>query len=549
MCREAILTACDGEDLASKLGLLVEPRKYCVVCGSIYRHELRTCPEDGSVLRLDAEQGERLGLGHVLGNYRLIRKLGEGGVGTVYEGEHVRLGRKMALKVLHPETASAETIVRFFNEARAVNQIRHPNIVDVEDFVTTDAGDHYLIMELLQGEDLRGVISREGVMDPQRVSAIGEQMASALGAIHRAGILHRDLKPDNIFLIRKPDGREIAKLLDFGIAKFLTDKEGMTRAGMTLGTPEYMAPEQILSSGKPGPVADIYSLGMLMYECLAGAPAFTATTTAAILRGHISEPVVPPSHRRGEALPAVLEAAVLKCLEKESANRFANGDQLAMALRADRAVALVTPRYKPGGQRKSRALQMLPAFAMAAAAAVIHFMPRPDRATAAPVAAAAAPVVAEATPSGAAVVPPAAPIAAPAVAVPPAPVDEAPAEEPVKPVPKHIDVALVTNPAGARLFIGSKPLGMSPATVTIPVGTSPVTLVAKFPDGSEVTQTIVPDRPIPKIAFVKPPKKPDVAAKQPPRAKPPAPKPPPKRQTTPTDKLESRDGTMNPFGQ
>ena len=98
----------------------------------------------------------------------------------------------------------------------------------------------------------------------------------------------------------------------------------MTREGMTLGTPEYMAPEQILSSGKPGPGADIYSLGMLMYECVAGAPAFTATTTAAILRGHISEPVVPPSQRRGEAIPPVLEAAILKCLEKEPKDRFAD---------------------------------------------------------------------------------------------------------------------------------------------------------------------------------------------------------------------------------
>ncbi|HEY5950252.1 MAG TPA: protein kinase, partial [Kofleriaceae bacterium] len=126
----------------------------------------------------ETEAGSRLPLGHVLGSYRLIRKLGEGGVGTVYEGEHIRLGRKMALKVLHPETASAETIVRFFNEARAVNQIRHPNIVDVEDFVTADTGEHYLIMELLAGEDLRSVLSRDGVLAPERVSRIGEQMAS-----------------------------------------------------------------------------------------------------------------------------------------------------------------------------------------------------------------------------------------------------------------------------------------------------------------------------------------------------------------------------------
>src|ERR1041385_9020122 len=152
------------------------------------------------------------------------------------------------------------------------------------------------------------------------------QIASALGAIHKAGIVHRDIKPDNIHICKKADGTEVAKLIDFGIAKFLGAQEGMTREGMTLGTPEYMAPEHSVSSGKPGPAADLYSLGMLMYECVAGAPAFTATTTAAILRGHISEPVTPPSHRRGEPVPPVLEAAILKCLAKDPKNRFQSGD-------------------------------------------------------------------------------------------------------------------------------------------------------------------------------------------------------------------------------
>jgi hypothetical protein len=477
------------------------------------------------MLVLETEPGERLQLGYVLGNYRLIRKLGEGGVGTVYEGEHIRLGRKMALKVLHTETANAEVIVRFFNEARAVNEIRHPNIVDVEDFVTAETGEHYLIMELLIGEDLRSVLSREGVMNPARVSTIGEQMAGALSAIHSVGILHRDLKPDNIFVTRRPDGTELAKLLDFGIAKFLTDREGMTRAGMTLGTPEYMAPEQILSSGKPGPAADIYSLGMMMYECLAGAPAFTATTTAAILRGHISEPIVPPSHRRGEALPPVLEAAVLRCLEKDPAHRPPPGADLARALRADRAVTLVTPPYEPGKHklaRKSRALQLLPAFAMSAAALVLHFSPRDERASAAPAPSAVA-----------------APLTEGKVAESPTPAVEAPPA-----APAAIDIALVSHPEGAQLFVGDKELGESPAVATLPVSDRPVTLIARFPDGTEVTQVVVPDRPLAQIAFVKPAKKAEVAAKPAPRA---TNSTRPKRAAGRGDKLEDRDGTMDPF--
>jgi hypothetical protein len=281
-----------------------------------------------------------------------------------------------------------------------------------------------------------------------------------------------------------------------------------------------MAPEQILSNGKPGPGADIYSLGMLMYECVAGAPAFTATTTAAILRGHIREPVVPPSHRRGEAIPPVLEAAILKCLEKEPQDRFHSGDELAAALRADRAVELVTPRFKPGHVRgHRRVLQSLPAFGMMAAAAVIHFLPHPPQATASPV-----PVV----------------TTAPAP-TPPAPTP-APAAAPA-PAPATIDVALTTSPQGAELFLGEKALGESPQLVTIPMASEPVTLTARFPDGTEVVQTIVPDRPLPQVAFLKP--KPQ---------KPTEPKPvrPAKRVTTPSKPtnpgtLDSRDGTMDPF--
>ena len=469
------------------------------------------------MLVLEAEQGETLRLGHVLGNYRLIRKLGEGGVGSVYEGEHVRLGRKMALKVLHPDVASAETIARFFNEARAVNEIKHPNILDVEDFVTADTGEHYLIMELLVGEDLRTVISRDGLLSPSRVTKIGEQVASALAAIHRAGIVHRDLKPDNIYLIQK-DGEELIKLLDFGIAKFLDEKQGLTRDGMTMGTPEYMAPEQILTSGKPGSQADLYSLGMMLYECLAGAPAFTATTTAAILRGHISDPIVPPSQRRGEQLPPALESVVLKCLEKDPANRFKTADEIVEALAADRIVEVVsvtravTARtMKAPKKPTSRALQMLPAFVMAGAALVLHMWPRDVE----------KPAVA-------------APAPAPVVAAAPKAV---PAETPA--APAKIDVTLLSKPAGADMYLGDEPLGQSPVTASIPVSSTPIALVARFEDGIEVTQTIVPDRPLPTITFDKPKAGTPVSR---PRPKLPAPQPP-VQHTGPLN----REGTIDPF--
>jgi serine/threonine-protein kinase len=356
-------------------------------------------------------------------------------------------------------------------------------------------------MELLQGEDLRTVFSREGLLAPSRVLAIGEQIASALAGIHAAGIVHRDLKPDNIFLTMK-NGVETVKLLDFGIAKFLADNEGLTREGMTMGTPEYMAPEQILTSGKPGTPADLYSLGMLMYECLAGAPAFTATTTAAVLRGHVSDPVVSPSQRRGEPVPRVLESVVLKCLEKDPKHRFQTADEVIAALRGDRAVDVVGV-----AKRRSRVGQMIPAFVMAAAALVLHFMPatRAKQAVAAP--------------------PP-----------PPAPVVvAAPAPAPAPPTPATITVTLTSTPSGADMYLGETPLGQAPVTTSIPLSSEPVALVARFADGAVVTQRIVPDRPLPAIEFARP--------------KPAAPvvHPHPKKPTVPAHTPTDREGTINPF--
>ena len=489
------------------------------------------------MLVLEAEDGARASrLGHVIGNYRLLRMLGEGGVGTVYEAEHIRLGRRVALKLLHPEVVDAEVVTRFFNEARAVNEIRHANIIEVEDFVTTPTGEHFMLMELLQGEDLRSVVSRERMLDPQRVARIGEQVASALAAVHAVNIIHRDLKPDNIFVIQR-DGQEMSKLLDFGVAKFTNDGSGLTRAGMTMGTPQYMAPEQIIAGMEVGTSSDIYALGILMYELLTGVTPFNGTSIAAILRAHVSEAVVPPSIRRGEPIPDVLEAVVMKCLEKEIEDRFGTADELAEALRADEPVKLSgrvqTRAATQSGQsarmaavrvpsqsgrmpsqsgrmasesgrmasesgraasepeaetvepasvrRPRRFVQMLPALAMAAAAAVIHFWPQSEPATA------------NAAP---------APIAAPRDATP------RPIPEP-EPALASIRLSLSSNPAGATLFLGAerKPIGTAPVEISLPISSEPVTLIAKFANGREVTEKIVPDGPRREIMFEKPSEK------------------------------------------
>ena len=457
-------------------------------------------------------------LGHVLGQYRLLRVLGEGGVGTVYEGVHVQLGRRMALKVVHRDGATEEVVTRFFNEARAVNEIRHPNILEIEDFVSTELGDHYLLMELLVGEDLRSLLGREGVLSPDRVTTIGEQLASALAGVHAVGIVHRDLKPDNVFMSERPGSDAVCKLLDFGIAKFTAEGQGVTRAGMTLGTPEYMAPEQIVTEGQPGPRTDIYALGMLMYECLAGAPAFTATTTAGILRGHLSEPVVPPSVRRGQPVPAVLEAVVMKCLAKDPAQRFASAAEVGLALRATQPVALPVvaapaPAPAPRNTRR-RTVQMIPAFVMAAAALVLHFAP-----------------TSHAEPPQTAQPPPPAPLAAPAPAPTP-PVAPPPIE------PATVKLVLASEPIGAELFLGAerRPLGHAPITTKIAMSSEPIQIVARFADGREVVQSVVPDRDLPVLRFVPRPARSNPVAGHPPAT--------PVHERSP--KAE-HDGTIDPF--
>jgi serine/threonine protein kinase len=534
----------DAGTAAVILGLIASQpdRRLCVVCSKVFRADITTCPDDGSMLVLEAGGGEEGGarLGHVIGNYRLQRVLGEGGVGVVYAAEHVRLGRKVAIKLLHPDVVSEEIVQRFFNEARAVNAIRHPNIIDVEDFVTAPTGEHYMVMELLSGQDLRTAIGDEGILDPERVRKIATHIADALAAVHAVGIVHRDLKPDNIFLTMK-DGAEVAKLLDFGIAKF-SDTHGLTRAGMTMGTPEYMAPEQILTDGTPGPAGDLYALGMVMYEALAGAPAFTATTTAAILRAHCYEKPAPPSDRRGEAMPQSLEAIVMRCLEKSPADRFASATELAAALRGQ-VVATRLPTKRPATaphRSPRRALIMMPAFAMAAAALFLHLSV---------IRGAGEPEIRRSQTTGAAT-------ASPSAVHPVAPkpdVRTAPVPVPPPPPPSAgsadlrttgsatatVQIGLVSEPAGAELFVGEdlRALGPAPVTASLAAGSDPVDLVARWPDGVEVRETLVPDHAIRELRLVKP-----VAAPQVPHLT----RHGTNKRTNGSNDTD-RDGTLDPF--
>ncbi len=258
-------------------------------------------------------------LGQHVGKYRIVGKLGAGGMGSVYEAVDESIGRRVALKLLRPElSADPEGAARFRNEARATNIVEHAGLVQIYELGQLENGSLYIVMELLKGESLRARMDRHGgrlpVADTLRLS---RQIASALAAAHERGIVHRDLKPDNIMVVPEPEmpGGERIKLVDFGIAKLFADQTGVsahikTQTGVLMGTPLYMSPEQCRGDSSVGDRSDVYSLGVILFQALCGSPPFFAEGMGALIGKHIYE--APPALRSlfvGPGLDA--EVAVL----------------------------------------------------------------------------------------------------------------------------------------------------------------------------------------------------------------------------------------------
>jgi eukaryotic-like serine/threonine-protein kinase len=273
-------------------------------------------------------------IGKVVGSYRLLEIIGRGGMGCVYRAEHVKLGRDVALKLLREDYAQRrDAVTRFFQEARAVNLIRHRNIVDVIDYVELDDGNVFIIMELLAGHSM-GRLMR-GTIELDRAIGILGQICDGLSAAHAVGIVHRDLKPDNIIIVRSPDGGDLVKILDFGVAK-LVDKYAsdpdLTAVGAVIGTPAYMSPEQA-GGLAVDPRADVYALGAIMYELFTHHLVFRAGTFGEFVRRHLNEPPKPPRQLPGcEEMDPQLEAIILRCLEKSPDARFQNALELRSSL-------------------------------------------------------------------------------------------------------------------------------------------------------------------------------------------------------------------------
>jgi serine/threonine protein kinase len=276
-----------------------------------------------------------LDVGQIIGNYTITAKLGEGGMGVVYLAVHPVIGKKVAMKAIHPELSrNPEVVSRFVMEAKSVNQIGHDHIVDIADFGTTSSGDFYFIMEYLQGESLAERLKREVLISQPRALAIAAQVADALGASHNHGIIHRDLKPENIFLITRRGNPDFVKVLDFGLAKLTQVEEKVThktRAGSVMGTPYYMSPEQGEGKLQIDNRADIYSLGIILFEMLTGKVPFGGEGYGEIIVKHITHQA-PSARKINPAISAAVEMIIFRTLAKERSARFQTMQELRDAL-------------------------------------------------------------------------------------------------------------------------------------------------------------------------------------------------------------------------
>ncbi len=303
-------------------------------------HQLPMSPTDVAAPDADSSAPVEVDVDPLVGStvgdrYVIKSLLAEGGMGRVYQAEHKILGKRLAVKVLHPELATNQELgARFLREARAAAAIDSDHVVNIIDFGRLEEGTSYFVMEFLEGVTLADWIDDHGASPPELICHVSAQIAEGMSAAHATGIVHRDLKPDNLTLIRRKGNPHFVKILDFGIAKRPTSdgSRQLTLVGTTLGTPHYMAPEQI-TAGRVDVRTDIYSLGAVMYEMATGLPPFDSEVLALLLAQHLNDAPKPiREHAMCANFPRQLEDLILKCLEKQAANRFQTAGALEAAL-------------------------------------------------------------------------------------------------------------------------------------------------------------------------------------------------------------------------
>jgi len=298
--------------------------KVCPLCSDVYNEET-TCPKDGATLILKTIFDDSL-IGTVLKEaYRIEEQIGIGGMGAVYRVTQLRLGRSVALKVLLPKFNSAPDIVkRFFREARILSQLNHPNIISIIDFGNTEDGLVYMVMEYLEGQTLLDYVPRGKGLDEDLILQLMSQIGQGLAAAHQLPLIHRDLKPGNVFLAQVMGKGWTAKILDFGISKILDDiDENLTHEGMVMGTPGYIAPEQITFSSEPTIATDIYALGGILYFMMGGrSPYHHCTGYSALTRQLQADPDPIPAHEMADPSIEKFFPVVLKAMQREPSARY-----------------------------------------------------------------------------------------------------------------------------------------------------------------------------------------------------------------------------------
>jgi len=325
--------------------------KLCPVCSTEYPDDVKFCPNDGQTLRSAAPASDLIGQ-IVADRYHVVKQLGEGGMGQVYLAEHVKMGRRSAIKVMNPSMVhDPDAVARFNREAANASRINHPNVCAIYDFGETPDGLIYLAMEFIEGEPLTDVIEREGALPLPRAAAIFLQTADALQAAHDLGIVHRDLKPDNIMVSRRKSGGDMVKVVDFGIAKAIGgDQAGqkVTKTGLVVGTPEFMSPEQLSGDAVDGR-SDLYSLALVLYRMLTGKVPFEATSVQeTMIKRLTDEPTTLAEARPDLSFPAGLQPVLDTALARTPLERY----QTVTKFAAD--VAAVTGRPVEGAVPHTR---------------------------------------------------------------------------------------------------------------------------------------------------------------------------------------------------
>src|SRR5882724_953011 len=346
--------------------------RFCDTCRSTYPTDFTTCPKDQTALRETDELVE----GMVLrGKYEIKGIIGIGGMATVYRAHHLHLKEDLAIKAVSPRlTGDKDFLDRFRTEAVITRKLRHPNAVRLDDFDITEDGRPFIVMEFVRGEALRTVLQKNAMLPVPRALDIARQVALALGAAHTLGIVHRDIKPDNVLLIPQADGSDLVKVLDFGIAKVYdgeveTKNYTPTKTGIVLGTPQYLSPEQ--ARGEKGSNvdgrADLYALGVMLYEMITSELPFQSDNAIGLLMHHLGTAPIPPHVRRPELnIPEAVSAVVMTALEKDRNNRFQNGEEFAQAMIDARSSAV---GYEEAGEKASTNTFSTAALAAAASGA------------------------------------------------------------------------------------------------------------------------------------------------------------------------------------